>query len=209
MNTALQHECQPAGKVAPAWQSRLSLVETWWTRVLIALLGCWLGSVNSAGAEASGLKEYQLKAAFLYNFTKFVEWPAACFESTDAPIILGVAGKGPCAAELEQVVKDRAVNGRKLVVKTLATPGDADGVHVLFVPASEDSRLPEWLEATRVAGVLTVGESEAFARADGIIRFVIEGDKVRFEINMSPAEQAGLKISAQLLKLARTVRRKS
>jgi hypothetical protein len=178
-----------------------------WMAILTGLVGCWLVGGRCVAAESLGTKEYQLKAAFLYNFTKFVEWPTNSFDDPDAPLILAVAGKGPCAAELEQVVKGRTANGRRIVVKMVETPEAAKGAHVLFLPASEDPRIEEWLGAVRNAGTLTVGESEPFAKAGGIIRFLLEGDKVRFEINVDSTEQAGLKISAQLLKLAKTVRR--
>ncbi len=178
---------------------------------LIALLvaaACSIaGSSQGTAAETPASKEYQIKAAFLYNFTKFVEWLPDSFEGPDTPIVIAVAGKAPCAAELEQAVKDRTVNGRKILVKTAETPAAAKGAHVLFLSASEDSRLEEWLGAVRKAGTLTVGETEPFAKAGGIIRFVLEGDKVRFEINMDSAERAGLKISAQLQKLAKTIRK--
>ena len=180
-------------------------------RILIFLLvsgACFIGASNQGiAAETSTSKEHQIKAAFVYNFTKFVEWSPNSFDGPSAPLILAVAGKGPQAAELEAVVKDRTVNGRKLVVRAVESPEAARGAHVLFLPASEDSRLAEWLDAVRDPGILTVGESGAFTRADGMISFVLEGDKVRFEINVVAAEQAGLKISSQLLKLAKTVRK--
>jgi hypothetical protein len=180
-------------------------------RALIRLLvgaACFsAGSSQGTAAETPASKEYQIKAAFVYNFTKFVEWPPNSFDDPDAPIVIAVAGKGPCAAEVERSVKDRTVNGRQILVKTVETPGAAKGAHVLFLSASEDSRLEEWLGAFRSAGTLTVGESEPFAKAGGIIRFVLEGDKVRFEINIDSAERAGLKVSAQLQKLAKSIRK--
>jgi len=175
--------------------------------LLVSAVCCVAGLIRGVAAETSVTREYQLKVAFLYNFTKFVEWPANSSDGTAEPIVLGIAGKGPHAAELEEVVRNRTVNGRKLVVKTVETPEAAKGVHVLFLPASEDARLAEWLGAVRGACTLTVGESGAFAQSGGTINFVVEGDKVRFEVNEDAAEQAGLKVSSQLLKLAKTVRK--
>jgi hypothetical protein len=105
------------------------------------------------------------------------------------------------------VAKNRNVNGHKIAVRKLQGVAGARGVHVLFVSASEDARLGELRGALRGANVLTVGESDAFARSGGVITFVIVGGKVRFDINRSAAEQSSVKISSQLQKLARTVRK--
>ena len=174
--------------------------------LLVSAVCCVAGSVRGVAAETPVTRECQLKAAFLYNFTKFVEWPANSSDGTTEPLVIGIAGRGPYAAELEEVVRNRTINGRKLVVKTVDTPEAARGIHVLFLPTSEDARLAEWLGAFRGACTLTVGESWAFAQAGGMINFVLEGDKVRFEVNEAAAERAGLRISSQLLKLAKTVR---
>jgi hypothetical protein len=175
----------------------------------MALLGCLAGGPWAEGADGPVAKEYELKAAFIYNFTKFVEWPSNTFSSATAPLVLGVVGKGPCAVELEKIVKDRRINGRDLIVKTVDSPAASGGVHILFVPVTEDSRLEEWRGALETPGTLSIGESEPFARQGGVITFFIETDKVRFDINLEAAEKVGVKVSAQLLKLARNVRRKS
>jgi hypothetical protein len=181
-----------------------------WLWAALALLGVLLFAAGTAGAaDAASNKEDQIKAAFVYNFTKFVEWPAASFPEKDAPIVMGVFGKNPFGQELHEAIKDRKVNGRALALRTIHRLEDIRAVHLLFIPAAADAQLAEVTEKLKGASVLTVGESDAFANAGGMIRFVLEGDKVRFEINMDSAEQAGLKISAQLQKLARAVRRKS
>ena len=154
-------------------------------------------------------KESQIKAAFIYNFTKFVEWPAARFSEPDSPIMIGVFGKSPVALQLPEAIKDRKVNGRGIVFKPIERIADAKSVHLLFVSAAADDQVIEVLNSMKGSSVLTIGESEAFAKAGGMINFVREGDKVRFEINADSAEQADLKISAQLQKLAKSVRRKS
>ena len=161
----------------------------------------------SRGADVVNAKEHEVKAAFLYNFLKFVEWPAARFQETNAPLVIGVVGTSPITAALEATVRNRTINGRPLVVKAVKTPEEARAVLSLFVPGSEDERLEAWLTSLNGSSVLTVGESAAFAKQGGIINFVLDGDKLRFEINMDVARRAGLKISAQLQKLAR-IRRK-
>lgn len=151
-------------------------------------------------------KEYQIKAAFLYNFTKFVEWPQGSFADKSSPIVIGVVGRNPFGDTLETIVRDRTVNHRAIVVKLIDQADEVHGIHLLFVPEGEETHLPPavW---QRVA-IIAVGESADFAALGGTIIFTLEGDKVRFEINQETSERAGLSISAQLLKLATVVRRK-
>lgn len=182
-----------------------------WTCWLIFLMGFAVlgsGPTSAFGAETPALKEYELKAAFLYNFTKFVEWPSRSFPDANAPFVVVVAGNSPCAVELEKIAKERKINGRHMLVKRATTFEAAHDAQALFISASEDSRAKDWLSAVRGRSVLTIGESDSFCRQGGIINFVLEGQKIRFEINMEQAETAGLKVSAQLQKLARTVLRK-
>jgi hypothetical protein len=166
-----------------------------------ALLG-----LSALTVRADVSKEYQLKAAFLFNFTKFVEWPAGRFADDTSPIVIGVLGRNPFEDKLANLVKDRLVNGRAIVVRSVTAADDPRTVHVLFVPGGEEptGSAPAWQNSA----VLTVGESRAFAALGGNITFTQEGDKVRFEINLATAERDELKISAQLLKLATAVRRK-
>ncbi len=161
------------------------------------------------GADAEVPKEYQIKAAFLYNFTKFVEWPAARFASASSPIVIAVLGENPFGDELAKLVKGRRVNGREIVIKSVTDTSEADSVHVLFICARNDRQLGPALAQLRADAVLTVGESAAFASAGGVITFTLVEDKVRFEINQAAGEQAGLKISSQLLKLAVPARPKN
>ena len=167
----------------------------------------WLLLIAAPTLRAEVSKEQQLKAALLFNFTKFVEWSPASFPAPDSPLVIGVLGSPSFADEMENVAKNRNVNGHKISVKKLQGAAGARGVHLLFVSASEDARLGELRGALRGANVLTVGESEAFAKSGGVITFVIVGGKVRFDINSTAAGQASVKISAQLQKLARTVRK--
>jgi hypothetical protein len=175
---------------------------------VLGLLLCGWASIGPvAAAEALSAKEHQVKAAFIYNFAKFVEWPAGSFESTNSPLVIGVVGKSPISAALEATVKDRKINGRAIIVKGVETLAVARETHLLCFPASEDNRMNGLLPELAGSSVLTIGESGAFASTGGMINFIMEGDKFRFDINMSAAEKAGLKVSAQLQKLAKTVRR--
>jgi hypothetical protein len=201
-NTSLQ--------IAP----RLLPETTWWHGVFRRTWALFLGALlwhnqPVAAAEPAVPKEYQIKAAFLYNFTKFVEWPAEKFQDATSPVVIGVFGKNPFGSELELAVKGRKVNGRDIVVKQIETPAEAKTVHVLFAGADESPRYAQLEDALKEGSVLGVGESEAFVRSGGTILFVLEGDKVRFEININSAERAGLKISAQLQKLAKAIRKQN
>jgi hypothetical protein len=174
----------------------------------LVLLGLLVfGARTSCDAAPEVSKEYQVKAAFLYNFTKFVEWPASRFPDATSPIVIAVLGRNPFGAELEAIVRERKVNGRGLVVKVIDSADAAASAHLLFVDAGVEDRLVGKMDALQKAGVLLVGESPRFIAAGGIINFTLEADKVRFQINPQAGEQAGLKISAQLLKLAVIVRK--
>lgn len=172
--------------------------------LLLLLLGTSL-----AGATEKATKEDRIKAAFLYNFTKFVEWPPARFADATSPIVIGVMGENAFSEELAKTVKDRKVNGREILVRSIATAAEVAAVHVLFIGEASGKSADEVRQALQIAAVLSVGESAEFAAAGGIIRFVVEGDKVGFAINQEASDRAGLKLSSQLLKLATTVRKKS
>lgn len=156
--------------------------------------------VSALGAKTASL-EYQVKAAFLLNFAKFVEWPPDSFTSDDAPIAICVLGEDPFGGELERVVEGEKVDAHKLVVRKVHRPLPAKTCQVVFVPKSEKDFAPAEFER----GVLTVGESDDFLRRGGMIAFVIDDRKVRFDISTGAADKAGVKLSSKLLRVARTV----
>jgi hypothetical protein len=176
-------------------------------RITFFLLAMSLPAViapTRAHAEVEGTsKEYKVKAAFIYNFVQFVEWPPGGV--ADAPMVIGILGEDPFRGALEEVVEGKSAGQRRLSVKHFARVADLKDVHVLFVPGSEEQQLGAIREKLAGASVLTIGESEDFASAGGIIRFFLEGGKIRFEINLRAAVAAKLKISARLLKLARVL----
>ncbi len=173
-------------------------------------LACWVtlffAGVASSFASAAVSQEYQVKAAFVFNFTKFVEWPPNRFSSAEAPIVLAVLGRNPFGDELETLVRDRLVDGRRLVVRRLASAEAAKATgaifHVLFVAAGEESLFASLEEFRPRTGALTVGESDRFAALGGMMNFVVAESRVRFEINRAAVAAAGLKLRAQLQKLA-------
>jgi hypothetical protein len=159
-------------------------------------------AVGGARAQEYQPSEYQLKAAFLFNFAKFVEWPAETFPEAKSPIIIAVLGENPFGTELERTIRDKTVNGRLLQLKEFHSPAEAKECHVLFISNSEKNRLREVFDSLRGSTVLTVGEADNFTASGGIISFVREGNKIRFQINEQAAHDARLKISSKLLSLA-------
>lgn len=155
-------------------------------------------------AQADEMAEQQVKAAFLYNFAKFVEWPESAFAGPDAPLVFCVPNDDAFGAALDPL-RIKTVKGRKIAVKSLSDLQDARACHVLFLGAAAAGRMEGLLSALAGAPVLLVGDSERFVRRGGMIGFILERNKVVFEINEGAAKRTGLVVSSQLLKLARTV----
>jgi hypothetical protein len=175
-------------------------------RRLLLALGLWVILLSSVyGQPSPSATEYQIKAAFLFNFVKFVEWPSDSFPSEAAPLQICVLGQNPLGQELENLTRGKTVSGRALEINHVSSLQRAKTCQLLFVSSSERRRTQEILAAMEEASVLTVGDEEGFARAGGVINFVFENDRVRFEINVDAATRARLKISAKLLALAKLV----
>ena len=160
---------------------------------------------HAAPAAEPIADEYQVKAAFLFNFAKFVEWPTEAFSDPNAPLVITVFGEDPFNGSLE-AVKGKLVNNRKLTIRRVKDIQDIGKSNVLFVSPSARKELARILEALQGQNVLTVGEDGVFTQCGGIINFVKEDNRVRFEVNVTAAERAGLKISSRLLALARIVK---
>ncbi len=150
-----------------------------------------------------GPLEYQVKAAFLLNFTKFVEWPPTAFAAADSPIAICVWGNDPFGKVLDQLEAEEVVDGRRVVVRRIKETPAPHACQALFVNGT-GKEAPSSLSALG-PGVLTIGEGEGFVRRGGMIAFVVENRRVRFGINESAAEAAGLKLSSKLLNVARSV----
>jgi hypothetical protein len=151
-------------------------------------------------------REYPLKAAFLYNFGGYVEWPAGAFSSAQAPVVIGVAGSNPFGTALDGMAATKKIRGRPIVVKYSVQPSEVPMCHILFISndLAEDERLAV-VDATRSKHVLVVGESTGMAQNGAVANFFIEQNKVRFEINSQAARERQLKISSKLMSLARVV----
>jgi len=176
-------------------------------RFLIYLLLplCFLLSpVYSMKADEREVAEYEVKAAYLYNFAKFVEWPPEVFGGPETPLTICILGEDPFGAAMN-AIKRKTFGTRKVAVKQVHDVQEAKGCQVLFISASEEERLQQTLEALGHAGVLTISDMRRFVQAGGMINFIMKDDKVRFSINAAAARRAGLKINSQLLSLAVTV----
>jgi len=170
------------------------------SRCVCALIGLLVGvGPGSARAETS---EPQVKAAFLFNFAKYVNWPAEQFSSPEAPVRICVQGAPDFVEELSRVVAGKKVNGRPLTLQPVDSVRASDNCHIAFLSEREQVRLAGWLAALRGLPVLTVSDVPGFADVGGIIGLKLENRKVRFEVNMVAARQANLKLSSQLLKVA-------
>lgn len=170
------------------------------------LLLAWLLCFCCLQAAEAPRSEYEVKAAMLYNFARFVEWPAQVLGSASDPLVVGVLGLDPFGAILDNTLKGVTVNGRHMVVRRFASVAELKVCHILFVSSSETKSLPAVTQMFERSAVLTVGDMERFARQGGMIGFILDGKKVRFEINLDAAESAGLKISSKLLQLATVTR---
>ena len=159
-----------------------------------------------ANAQESVTDEYQGKAAFLYNFAKFVEWPSGTLGSSNA-IAICVLGQNPFGRVLEDTVGGKTVDGKTFVVRRVSDVKAAALCQILFVSSSERSRLESMLGELRAGHVLTVGESDAFIDEGGVINLKLDSGKVQIQININAAEQAGVRISSKLLSLAQIIRK--
>jgi hypothetical protein len=159
-----------------------------------------VGQQDSAG-------EYELKAAMLYNLTRFVEWPPSAYPDRQAPIILCILGQDPFGTSLTSIVSEQKASGGKAVeIRHIANDAGVRGCHVAYISSSERKSIAQTLSALKGSSVLTVGEMTQFAARGGMIQFSLEEKQVRFEINLEAASEANLKISSRLLMLARIVK---
>jgi len=175
-----------------------------WILCFILFSQAW-GPFSPANSAAFGLTEYQVKAAYLFNFLKFVEWPAEKAGDLQARWVIGVVGDNPVGNVLMQLVAGKNVLGRELEIKKLQPEENMRGCNILFISASERSRLPSILGGLRGSNVLTVADMDHFIESGGMIQFVMEDGSVRFSIDVGATAQAKLKVSSKLLSIARVV----
>ena len=166
-----------------------------------------MGTISFAVfANSGGLPEYKVKAVFIYNFAKFVQWPSDKPQKPDKILSLCVLGDDPFGADFD-VIKGKTIKGRTVESKITMSIEKAKNCDCLFISDSEKSNVSRILEDLKDYKVLTISDMEGFLEAGGIIQFVLEKRKVRFLINIGAAKQAGFKVSSKLLELAKEVRR--
>jgi hypothetical protein len=192
-------ECRPSSE-SPAGGGTLVA-----RRLLVLAASALLAVGLAVVGQAQAPTEYEMKALFLYNFAKFVEWPRDAAGTTNAPFVIGVLGEDPFGDVLDETLRGKTVGGRTVVVRRFMRAKDARVCQMVFVSASEHRHLRSIFDSLRGAKVLTVGETPDFALQGGIINFTLQDNRVHFEINVEAAQSAGLKISSKLLSLARIV----
>ena len=181
------------------------------TTILILALSVslsWAPPTLAQAPDSSDSSEYLIKAGFIFNFAKFVEWPSNAFTQPDSPIVIGILGTDPFGTIIDKTVQDKKIGTRGFVVKRLKWGTDLKELKeckILFVGASERAHIDELVQIVRGLHILTVGETPGFAERGGVIRFVLEDNRVRFEVNVVAAQQADLTISSRLLTLARII----
>ncbi|CDG81213.1 hypothetical protein GJA_553 [Janthinobacterium agaricidamnosum NBRC 102515 = DSM 9628] len=171
--------------------------------LLLALCCCGAARAQAqAQAQASGALERQVKAAYLYKFTGFVEWPDGSFTRPDNPLVIGVAGADVLADQLEQTVAGHLANGRAILVRKLRRGDSLAGLHILFIGPMERAPLQEIIAASRGLPLLTVSDSDDAYAQGSMVNFVVVDDKLRFEVALKPVLLSRMKISARLLSAA-------
>ena len=177
---------------------RVLLVAALWMAPLAGLF-----SREASADQPQG--EYQVKAAFLFNFARFVEWPPNASAGATAPVDFCVLGDDPFGDALDRAVAGKTLNERTMAVRRGKKVQELNGCDVLFISSSEKSRLAGILGALRTVPVLTVGECDDFAAQGGEVQFTLEDNHVRFIINVDATDRAGLKVSSKLLGLAHVI----
>jgi YfiR/HmsC-like len=164
-------------------------------------IGCVLTGLPRAYAQKPEPTEYEVKAAYLYNFGRFVAWPDQGSRK-DEPFEICVLGQDPFGPALDATVSGETIEGENVAAKRIEKPQEIDSCRILFISSSEDSRLDKILEALDKSRVLTVSDIPQFSQRGGMIQFVSERNRIRFEVNLTNAENAGLNLSSELLKVA-------
>ena len=193
-------DCAP-GAACPHWRHRVHGNPSIPFRGLLLLL--LLIAVPACLQAQAKTEEYHVKAGFIFHFAQLVDWPASAAGGPD--FVLCTLGDDPFQGQLETTLDGKAIGTRPIHILHVKQPQEARGCQVLFISNSEDQRLPKILGDLGTSPVMTVGEANDFIERGGMIRFVLEQDKVRFEINLKAANPAGLKFSSRLLLLAKNV----
>jgi hypothetical protein len=178
-----------------------------WRACIFGIIAGWLLLIASPNAfsQKEESSEYTVKLAFLYNFTKFVEWPPDSYRAPSSPLLICVVGHDPFSQVLEAELRTKNVEGHPVEVRSLKPNDKLNLCQIVFVPATEKQHADRIVSGLKGSNTLTVGETDGFAVQGGIINLTVEANKVHFEINRLAAARAGLKISSRLLSIAKIV----
>jgi YfiR/HmsC-like len=172
---------------------------------LCSVAAFWFVGALGASAPEHEVREFQIKAVFLFNFAQFVEWPPDAFSSATEPFVIGILGNDPFGPYLDQAVRGEKVNNRSISIVRFDRAEDIKTCHILYISRSEAGRLEQILSVLRGRSILTVSDAEQSGHLGGMIRFVTENNKVRLRIDNEAAKSAGLKISSKLLRPSQLV----
>jgi hypothetical protein len=177
--------------------------------LLAAILSCSLLFVPSLHAQQPKASEFQVKAAYLFNFGRFVQWPDESGADRNESFEICVLGTDPFGQALDATLAGGTIGGKSVAAKRITKPQDVDSCRILFISSSEESHLKEDLAALDKTRVLTVSDIPRFSERGGMIGFILDGNRVRFDVNLDSAQGAGLTLSSELLKVATSVRKVS
>ncbi len=174
-----------------------------WVRLCHALiLGLMLGLAHPGLAQKNSPSEYEIKAAMIYRFAQFLEWPTDLFESNQSPLHICIAGPEPFGNSIDLVLKDQSVGTHKLLILRHPQVATATNCHLIFISRGQASETEKLLALLKGRPVLTIGEEDDFAKKGGHIRLYLQENKLRFDINLAAMERSGLKMHSQVMKLA-------
>jgi hypothetical protein len=174
----------------------------WLVLICIVML---LSRQNSQRVFAQSINEYQVKAAYLYNFAKFIQWPPEAFASDQSPLSLCIVGEDPFGQPLDGIAQGKMINGHALIVRRTTSLDDLKNCQIVFIGSGDKKRLSELLRRLKGSSALAVGESRDFTGMGGSIQFYLEDDRIRFSINVDALQRAHLTASSKLLALAKIV----
>lgn len=172
-----------------------------WTACLLILAAG--GNTTCAQARNKPPLEYQIKAAFLFNFTRFIHWPATSYASPDAPFVIGIVGNDPFGTYLDDLINGEQAEGHPIIIRRYPDGGDLSGCQLLFTNISTPAKLKAILASTAHQNILTVGDADSFIRLGGMICFLKEDNRIKMIIKLTATKTAQLEISAKLLQVAK------
>jgi hypothetical protein len=172
---------------------------------MLVLLLLLAQAARSFAADPQTLTEYQIKAGFFFNFTRFVDWPESAFVNASSPVFVCILGETPMTDLVTDVALGKVVNGRAVSIRRVKASDDLRQCNLLFISAEEERHTAEILASLKKANTLTVGETPGFAQAGGMINFSIQENRVKLELNLEATTRAGLKVNSKLIAVARLV----